>query len=199
MATITRLRILRSPLLIGAGVVLAAAGALVLMLTGGAQADHEPIHGVPLTTAGHNEFTDDVAIQVRDRPADRSTEVVNLRDASNIAVFEFTIQPGAWFPWHTHPGPVLAAVAQGDLVFIYADDCVERPYDEGEAFVDPGLVHTAYNPSGTEETVVIATVLGVAAGAPAATPVDPEVAAALNAACGTNAPVPQPQGSSHAH
>jgi quercetin dioxygenase-like cupin family protein len=180
---------LRHSALLAGVALLALAGAMMLVFAGGAEADHEPVHGVPLTTPGHNVFPDDVAVQVRDKPAGRSTEVVNLRDASNIAVFEFTIQPGAWFPWHTHPGPVLAAVAQGDLVFIYADDCVERPYNEGEAFVDPGIVHTAYNP-GDAATVVIATVLNVAAGAPAATPVEAAEATALNVACGTEAPVP---------
>jgi quercetin dioxygenase-like cupin family protein len=179
----------RTMLAIAGLTALAAVAALVGMLSARAEADHMPIHAVPLTTDGHNEFTDDVAVQVRVKPDGRPTTVVNLRDASNIAVGEFTIQPGAWFPWHTHPGPVLAAVAEGDLVFIYGDDCVERPYDEGEAFVDPGLVHTAYNPGDTD-TVVIATVLGVAAGAPAATAVDADQAVALNAACGTEAPVP---------
>ena len=188
MMTFTRARVRRHPLLIGA-VALTVAGALALTLTAGARADHAPIHPEQLTTDGHNEFTDDVAIQVRDKPDGRPTEVVNLRDASRIAVFEFTIAPGAWFPWHTHPGVVLAAVAQGDLVFIYADDCLERPYDEGEAFVDPGLAHTAYNPGDTD-TVVIATVLGVAEGAPAATALGHAEAAALNEACDTDAPLP---------
>jgi quercetin dioxygenase-like cupin family protein len=177
-----------SVLAIAGFVVVAVAAALAL--APGADADHVPIHPVALTTEGHNEFTDDVAVQVRDKPGGRPTEVVNLRDASNIAVFEFTIQPGASFAWHTHPGPVLAAVAQGDLVFIYADDCVERPYSEGEAFIDPGLVHTAYNPSATEETVVIATVLGVDAGAAPTTNVDPAEGEALNDKCGTAAPTP---------
>lgn len=167
-----------------------AAAVLALTLSAGAEADHVPIHAVPLTTPGHNEFTDDVAVQVRDKPDGRPTEVVNLRDASNIAVGEFTIQPGAWFPWHTHPGTGLVAVAQGDLVFIYADDCVERPYDQGEAFVDPGVVHTAYNPSDTQTTIAIATFIGVPTGAPPATPVDAERAQALNERCGTDAPIP---------
>jgi quercetin dioxygenase-like cupin family protein len=187
--------------LAGAAVALMLGALLVLLLARAAGADHEPIHAVPLTTVGHNQFTDDVAVQVRDRPTRRATEVVNLRDASNLAVFRFTIQPGAWFPWHTHPGPVLAAVAQGELVFIYADDCERRSYGEGSAFVDPGLVHTAYNPSDAE-TVVIATVLGVAEGAAAATPVDPEAATAHNEACETPAPVPGGDagpGSTHDH
>ncbi len=193
-------RTLRPRLLVTGIGLFAVAAVLVSMSASGSQADHEPIHGVPLSTPGqHNQFTDDVAIQVRDKPDGRSTEVVNLRDASNMAVFEFTIQPGAWFPWHTHPGPVLAAVAQGDLVFIYADDCLERGYDQGEAFVDPGLVHTAYNPSDAEVTVVVATVLSVAPGASAAIPVEAETAEELNAACGTEAPVPGAQGSAHNH
>jgi quercetin dioxygenase-like cupin family protein len=123
-------------------------------------------------------------------PRDAPTTVVNLRDASNIAVGQFTTQPGAWFPWHTHPGAGLVALAQGDLVFIYADDCIERRYAQGEAFVDPGTVHTAYNPSATNATVAIATFLGVNAGAPLAAAVDADTATALNAACETHAPVP---------
>jgi hypothetical protein len=39
-------------------------------------------------------------------------------------------------------------------------------------------------------TVAIATFLGVDAGAPLATPLDADTASALNAACGTYAPVP---------
>jgi quercetin dioxygenase-like cupin family protein len=136
--------------------------------------------------------------RVRDKPAGRSRAVVNLRDASSMAVGQFTVQPGAWFPWHSHPGTGLVAVAKGDLVFIYSDDCVERRYEEGDAFVDPGIVHTAYNPGDTE-TVVIATFLGTAAGAPLATPIGAEEASALNEACGTQAPVPEVAGTSHDH
>jgi quercetin dioxygenase-like cupin family protein len=169
---------------------LAVATVLALVATSAAEADHAPIRAHALTTPGHNQFTDDVALQVRDRPEGRPTTVVNLRDASNIAVGQFTIQPGTWFPWHTHPGAGLVALAQGDLVFIYADDCVERRYHEGEAFVDPGTVHTAYDPSSTDVTVAIATFLGVDAGAPLAAAVDADTASALNAACGTHAPVP---------
>lgn len=114
------------------------------------------------------EFTDDVAIQVRNRFYGRGTDVMNLRDASNIAVAKVTIQPKAVFPWHTHPGPVLITVVEGDFVYVLADDCVDRWYPLGTAVIDEGFgnVHTAYNPSETEETVVIATFLGVPAGGP---------------------------------
>ena len=168
-----------------------AVTAAVVAFAPAAEADHLPIHPEVLTTEGvHNEFTDDVAVQVRNKPDGRPTTVVNLRDASNIAVGRFTVQPGVWFPWHTHPGTGLVAVAEGELVFIFADDCVERPYDEGEAFVDPGIVHTAYNPGDTE-TVVIATFVGVPEGTPLATPLPAAKAVALNTKCGTDAPIPE--------
>ena len=174
--------------------------AMILVLSPGAEGSEAdpgpgPIEATPLTSGGHNLFADDVAAQVRDRPEGRSTDVINLRDASRLATAEIVIPPGAAFPWHTHPGPVLAAVAdgaeEGAFVYVYADDCVERPYEVGEAFIDPGdSVHTAYNPS-DEETVVIATFLGVGEGEPLTQPVqDAEEAHALNEACDQQAPVP---------
>lgn len=125
----------------------------------------------PLT--GRHQFTDDLSAQLRLKADGRPTDVLNLHDASNLAVVEITIGPGDTFPWHTHPSPVLAAVTQGDLVYVYADDCVERPYPEGTAFVDPGgdNVHTAYNP-GEEDAIVIATFLGTPDEGPLTIPVD---------------------------
>ena len=111
---------------------------------------------------GRHEFTDDVDAQIRLKPEGRSRHVVNF-DPSKMVVAKITVQPGARFPWHTHPGPVMVAVTQGDLVYTYGDDCVERTYPAGTAFVDPGNnVHYAFNPTGGE-TVLIATFLGVPA------------------------------------
>lgn len=131
-----------------------------------------------------HEFTDDVATQIRLRPEGRPTEVVNLRDASRMAVLRITVQPGARFPWHTHPGPVLVAVTEGELVYVYADDCVERDYPTGTAFVDPGSnVHFAFNRT-AEPTVLIATFLATPATGPLTVPVAGDEAAALDAKCG---------------
>jgi quercetin dioxygenase-like cupin family protein len=133
---------------------------------------------------GRHEFTDDVAAQFRLKPEGRPRKVVNLEDPSRMAVLKITIQPGARFPWHTHPGPVLVAVTQGDLVYVYGDDCVQRTYPTGTALVDPGSsVHFAFNPAGGE-TVVIATFLGVPATGPLTIPVDAGTSAALDAQCG---------------
>jgi quercetin dioxygenase-like cupin family protein len=106
-------------------------------------------------------FTDDVDFRIRyklegtDRP---SRNVLHLEDPSRTAVARITVQPGAQFPWHTHPGPVIVDIAEGELVYVQASDCVERSYPQGTAFVDPGRgnVHTAFNPT-DGETVLIAT------------------------------------------
>ena len=142
-----------------------------------------PILAEPLTQ--RHVFTDNIAVQVRVKPDGRPTGVVNLQDASNIAVVRFTIQPGVRFPWHSHPGLVMVTVTQGELVFVYADDCIQRSYPAGSAFVDPGFgnVHYAFNPTGAE-TVLVATVLGVPPTGPLTIPVDAATATALDAKCG---------------
>ncbi len=115
-----------------------------------------------------SEFTDDVSVQIRNKFLGRETQALNVRDGSNIAVARVTFQPGAVFPWHTHPGPVLITVVEGDFIYALADDCIYRWYTEGTAVIDAGFgnVHMAYNPSLTDQTVVVATFLGVPDGGP---------------------------------
>ncbi len=111
---------------------------------------------VPLTSRA--QFTDDVSAQIRFKLDGRSTTVLNMPDASRTFVAQFTVQPGAQFPWHTHPGPVIVNIQQGELVYVQASDCVDRAYPAGTAFVDPGSnVHSAYNPSESVPTVLVAT------------------------------------------
>lgn len=111
----------------------------------------------PLTARA--EFTDNVAAQIRFSLDGGATTVLNMPDASRTFVARFTVQPGAQFPWHTHPGPVLVNIVQGELVYVLASDCVDRSYEAGTAFVDPGRgsVHSAYNPDDSLPTVLIAT------------------------------------------
>jgi quercetin dioxygenase-like cupin family protein len=145
-----------------------------------------PIRSEALTA--RHRFTDDVAAQFRLKPEGRPREVINMQDASHMAVLRFTIQPGVRFPWHTHPGLVMVAVTQGELVFVYGDDCVERRYPAGTAFVDPGFgsIHYAFNPTGGE-TIIVASFLGVPATGPLTLAVAPAAAAALDAKCGVAA------------
>jgi predicted metal-dependent enzyme (double-stranded beta helix superfamily) len=113
------------------------------------------------------EFTDDVDLQVKSKMDGTATQVLNSSDPSRTVVARITVQPGAQFPWHTHPGPVLVNVAQGELVYVQAADCVERSYPVGTAFVDPGRgnVHTAFNPT-NGVTVLVATFFEIEPGGP---------------------------------
>jgi quercetin dioxygenase-like cupin family protein len=144
------------------GVVLAAATSIALLLIGvnvlpsAAQEPPPPI-GTELLT-DRAVFTDNVDLKVKTKLDGKAPRVVNVTDPSRTVTARFTIQPGVQFPWHTHPGPVIVNVVQGELVFVGADDCVQRDYAAGTAFVDlgHGHVHTAFNPT-DEETVLVAT------------------------------------------
>lgn len=130
-------------------VVLAVLGVTTAtVMPSGAKTEPPPI-AVELLTP-RSEFTDHVGLKVPYKLDGTSRRrVANLKDASRTVVARITVQPGARFPWHTHPGPVFVNVAQGELVYVRADDCVKRPYATGTAFLDPGkkTVHTAFNPT----------------------------------------------------
>jgi quercetin dioxygenase-like cupin family protein len=134
------------------GVVLIGAN----VLPSAAQQPPPPIASELLT--GRAVFTDQVDLKLKVKLDGHGTNVVNVKDPSRTLVARFTVQPGAQFPWHSHAGPVIVNVTSGELVYVAADDCVERAYPAGTAFVDPGHghVHTAFNPT-DEETVLVAT------------------------------------------
>jgi quercetin dioxygenase-like cupin family protein len=139
----------------------AAALVAVLLIGGnvlpsGAQEPPPPIATEFLT--GRAVFTDDVDLQVKIKLDGKATKVINVKDPSRTVVARFTVQPGAQFPWHTHRGPVVVNVVEGELVYVGAEDCVEREYPAGTAFVDPGHghVHSAFNPT-DDVTVFVAT------------------------------------------
>ena len=139
-----------------------AAALIAVLLVGGnalpsaAQEPPPPIATEFLT--GRAVFTDDVDLQVKIKLDGKATKVINVKDPSRTVVARFTVQPGAQFPWHTHRGPVVVNVTEGELVYVAADDCVEHEYPAGTAFVDPGHghVHSAFNPT-DDVTVFVAT------------------------------------------
>ena len=149
-----RRKIKRGSLLAAALVAVVVIGANVL--PSAAQQPPPPIASEFLTP--RSVFTDNVDLKIKAKLDGKATQVVNVKDPSRTVVGRFTLQPGAQFPWHTHPGPVIVNVAQGELVFVAADDCEERSYPAGTAFIDVGHghVHTAFNPT-DEETVLVAT------------------------------------------
>jgi quercetin dioxygenase-like cupin family protein len=140
-----------------AGAALIAVLVLVLnVLPSAAQTPPPPIATEFLT--GRAVFTDDVRLKVTIGLEGMETRAVKVKDPSRTVVARFTVQPGAQFPWHSHRGPVVVNVVSGELTYVSADDCLEREYPAGTAFVDPGQghVHTAFN--GTSDvTVFVAT------------------------------------------
>jgi quercetin dioxygenase-like cupin family protein len=167
-----------------AGITLAVAVvALSPRAVGGVGPD--PITAVPIG-GERTVLTDDVGIDIRLGVEGREELLIEYSDASHVAVVEITVQPGAAFPWHTHPGTALAGLQDGELIYVYADDCVERSYPAGTMFIDPGgdNVHMAFNPSYTTAAVVVVTFIGVPAEGGLTLPVDEAQQAALDEACG---------------
>lgn len=88
-------------------------------------------------------------------------------DVSTIMVVQYTVQPGGYFGWHRHGGPVWVLITQGTLTLYDGDDptCVGTDYGLGTALLDAGNhTHNAVN-HGTEPVVVYATFM-LPAGAP---------------------------------
>jgi quercetin dioxygenase-like cupin family protein len=145
------------------GAALAAAALIaVLVISAGvvpsaAQEPPPPIGIEPLT--GRAEFTDNVDLKLKNKLDGTATEVVNVKDPSLTLTARITVQPGAKFGWHTHPGPVIVNVVEGELVYVAADDCVEREYPADTAFIDAGgdHVHNAFGDPDTGPTVLVAT------------------------------------------
>ena len=119
-------------------------------------------------------FPDDVSLTFKIKLDGRRTHVVRVDDPSLTIVTRITVQPGAQFPWHSHAGPVVVNVVSGALTYVSADDCGERVYAAGTAFVDPGQghVHTAFNAT-SEPTVLVATFFDAPAEGPLLIPAEP--------------------------
>lgn len=141
------------------------------VLPSAAQQEPPPIATEFLTARA--VFTDDVDLKVKRKLDGQGTEVVNVKDPSRTVVARFTVQPGAVFPWHSHAGPVIVNIVEGALVYVGADDCVEREYPAGTAFVDlgHGHVHSAFNPT-DDVTVFMATFFEAPAAGPLLIPAE---------------------------
>jgi quercetin dioxygenase-like cupin family protein len=135
--------------------------AILGVMAGGAYVAAEaqappPIVAEPLTQRA--VFVDDIGLKLKLKLDGRATDVVGVTDPSRTVVVRYTVQPGAQFPWHSHAGPVVVNMVSGALTYVGAEDCAQRTYAAGQAFVDPGQghVHTAFNPTNAP-TVFVAT------------------------------------------
>jgi quercetin dioxygenase-like cupin family protein len=159
------------------GAALAAAALIAVLVIGAsvvpsaAQQPPSPIEVVPLT--GRAVFTDNVDLKLKDKLDGEATDVVNVKDPSRTVTARVTVQPDAKFGWHTHPGPVVVNVVEGELTYVGADDCVERDYPAGTAFIDAGgdHVHNAVNRT-DGPTVLVATFFGAPQAGPLTIPAE---------------------------
>ena len=181
-----------SPTLAGPYLVAASAFALAIGLgTAAVAGEHGNDDDIAVEVlADRHTFTDEVGATITLDVDGLDRQVVEIDDASHMMIYEFTVAPGGMFPWHTHPGTSLAAVTKGEFTYIYAEDCVERTYEAGSSFVDPGFgnVHTAYNPSDEEDAVVIGVFIGLPEEAEVTDPVPEDEAAELDQRCGIERP-----------
>jgi quercetin dioxygenase-like cupin family protein len=151
-----------------AGVIVGGA----FVLPAAAQAPPPPIAAEPLTP--RSVFVDDIGLTFKIKLDGHATSVVGVKDPSWTVVVRYTVQPGAQFPWHSHAGPVVVNIISGALTYVGADDCVQRTYAGGQAFVDAGQghVHTAFNPTNAP-TVFVATFFDAPAEGPLLIPAAP--------------------------
>ena len=146
-------------------------------------ADEPSIQVNPISVE-RGEFTDEVDITIKLKPEGAPRTQVIEPGSSHLVMAEVIVKPDGVFPWHTHPASSISIIDEGELMYV-TEDCDERLYTTGTAMVDPGdNVHTAYNPSDTEDLVLLATFIGAPAEGPLTLPIDAEESEALDDQCG---------------
>jgi hypothetical protein len=98
----------------------------------------------------------------------RATQVVHVRDLSDVIVAKLTIAEGGSAGWHRHPGTAIINVVSGTFGVIEETDCVLRTYTAGQAAFHrgQGILDVGFN-AGQGDVVAYVTFLGVAPGQPA--------------------------------
>jgi quercetin dioxygenase-like cupin family protein len=141
--------------ILASAMLVAIVALVVSAMPSSAQQPPPPIAVEELTP--RSVFTDDVDLKAKVKH-NGTREIANDKNPSRTVTARITVQPGAQFPWHSHAGPVVVNVVSGELTYVSSEDCVERAYPAGTAFLDPGFghVHTAFGTS-DEPTVLMAT------------------------------------------
>ena len=141
---------------------LAIAGAAVAALATVALAT--PGSGAVGTIMARAGFADSVDIKLKLRDGQ---EVIHVPQARDTVMQQIIIAPGGNTGWHSHPGPAIALVKNGELTLYSSEDptCTGHPYGAGQGFVDSGQghVHMARNLT-SQNTEVWVTYLDVPPG-----------------------------------
>jgi quercetin dioxygenase-like cupin family protein len=89
--------------------------------------------------------------------------MIDSESEKEVAIQKVTITPGGHTGWHTHPGPILAIVTEGQIThtrFTEKEGCIEQVFGPGEseqAFVEvPNQVHMARNEGDVDAVLYIA-------------------------------------------
>lgn len=92
-------------------------------------------------TLAEGVFPDGLDVKVKVR-GHHGTQVSSLKGDGRAVVQEIVLAPGGHTGWHSHPGPVVVVVRQGELTLYDGADCTAgQTYAAGEAFIDPGQGH----------------------------------------------------------
>jgi quercetin dioxygenase-like cupin family protein len=88
--------------------------------------------------------------------------LIQSKSEKEVSIEKVTISPGGHTGWHTHPGPILAIVTEGQIKhtrFTEKNGCIERVFGPGEseqAFVEvPNQVHMARNEGDVDAVLYI--------------------------------------------
>lgn len=79
---------------------------------------------------------------IADFPVDALARAAGANGA-DVFVQHVKLNPNAATGWHTHPGPAIVTIVDGSLTYEYAarQTCLQRVYQSGFGFVDPGFGH----------------------------------------------------------
>ena len=121
-----------------------------------------PPPGVITTTFGVGRFDEFDSTTKTDVDLGRRHDFwkahLKTKGASDLYVLQNTIQPGATFGWHSHPGPSLVIVKSGTATFYMADDptCTPQVVSAGSGFVDNGHdTHVVRNEGSVDLVTVV--------------------------------------------
>jgi hypothetical protein len=145
---------------------LLAGVALALLLTSSFVAGTAlatPGNGVTGTQVASGALPEPVRVKLKDEVG-----FGDGTDVSSITTIKYTVQPGGYFGWHQHGGPVWAVIASGTLTLYDGDDptCTGQAYPAGSAFLDSGS-HTHNARNETNQLVEVYATFMLPAGAPA--------------------------------
>jgi hypothetical protein len=116
-------------------------------------------HGFPhVEVLGHGAFVEDVSATFKVKDLEGGTQVLKMKDASDMWVLHVSLEAGGIAPWHTHSGSgMLINMGPGTVTNVVGDDCVPHYYLPNEAFVDSGdgELHAVRNDSDDEVSLLI--------------------------------------------